>query len=118
MFVTSLKNQEEFELVNKRGKKLHGKYFILVIAKNFSNILHNCQNTIFLGIKVSKKLDKRAVIRNKIKRRIKHLTRLIINNPKFKITNLGMIIIPRKGFDKVDFSILTHELNKLIFQNL
>ncbi|MFY9589682.1 ribonuclease P protein component [Rickettsia endosymbiont of Halotydeus destructor] len=118
MFITSLKDQKEFELVNKRGKKLHGKYFILVIAKNFSNILHTCQNTAFLGIKVSKKLDKRAVIRNKIKRRIKHLIRLIINNPKFKLTNLGMIIIPRKGFDKVDFSILTHELNKIFLQNI
>lgn len=119
MFITSLKNQQEFELVNQLGKKLHEKHFILVLAKKFSRVFSQEQNknTIFLGMKVSKKLAKKAVIRNKIKRRVKHLVRLVINHSNFKM-NLAIIIIPRKGFDKINFSILNQEFSKVISQNL
>lgn len=110
--INSLKNQKEFELINKLGKKFHEQYFILVIAKNIPKIFLKSKYNIFLGIKVSKKLNKKAVVRNKIKRRIKHLIRLICNNTNFK--KLAMIIIPRKSFDTVDFSVLNHELSKII----
>ncbi|HJD64740.1 MAG TPA: ribonuclease P protein component [Rickettsia endosymbiont of Diachasma alloeum] len=112
MFITSLKNQKEFELINKLGQKFHEKYFILVIAKNIPKIFLESKYNIFLGIKVSKKLNKKAVVRNKIKRRIKHIIRLICNNSNLK--KLAMIIIPRKGFDTTDFSVLNHELSKAI----
>ena len=91
MLISSLKNQKEFDLVNKLGKKFHSPYFITIIAKNStklfaklnvkgnidnlckksSEILYNSSNTLLFGMKVGKKLGN-AVIRNKIKRRIKH----------------------------------------------
>ncbi|MGX6960956.1 MAG: ribonuclease P protein component [Rickettsia endosymbiont of Pentastiridius leporinus] len=114
MFITSLKNQKEFELVNKLGKKFHEKYFILVMTQKLPQVLLDSKSQFFLGIKVSRKLNKKAVIRNKIKRRVRHLTRLILNNPNLKIPKLAMIIIPRKGFDNVDFSLLYHDLSRII----
>lgn len=114
MFITSLKNQKEFELVNKLGKKFHEKYFILVITQKLPQILLDSKSHFFLGIKVSRKLNKKAVIRNKIKRRVRHLIRIILNNPNLKISKLAMIIIPRKEFDNIDFSLLNNDLSTII----
>jgi len=116
--ITSLKNQKEFELINKLGKKFHEKYFILVIAKKLPKIFLESKYNVFLGIKVSRKLNKKAVVRNKIKRRIRHLIRIIFNNSNLKTIKLAAIIIPRKGFDKADFSVLNYELSKLILAPL
>ena|GEM_PF-739953 len=114
MFITSLKNQKEFELINKLGKKFNEKYYILVLAKNLPKIFFESKYNIFLGIKASRKLSKRAVVRNKIKRRIRHLVRLVFSDSNHKMKKLALIIIPKKGFDTVDFSILNCELSKLI----
>ena len=103
MLISSLKNQKEFDLVNKLGKKFHSPYFITIIAKNStklfaklnvkgnidnlckksSEILYNSSNTLLFGMKVGRKLGN-AVIRNKIKRRIRHLVRLLSKESKFK----------------------------------
>lgn len=117
MSITSLKNQKEFELINKLGKKFHEKYFILVLAKNLPKTFLESKYNIFLGIKVSRKLNKKAVIRNKIKRRVKHLIRLIFSGSNLKLMKRAIIIIPRKGFDEVEFSLLNHELSKLILSS-
>ncbi|XVN41277.1 MAG: ribonuclease P protein component [Rickettsia endosymbiont of Argas persicus] len=117
MSITSLKNQQEFELINKLGKKFHEKYFILVIAKNLPKIFLESKYNIFLGIKVSRKLNKKAVVRNKIKRRIRHLIRTIFSSSNHKMIKLALIIIPRKGFDTADFSILNYELSRIILGN-
>ena len=113
MLILSLKNQKEFDLVNRSGKKLYSPYFILVIAKNFSLDPSEPSSLIFLGMKVSKKLGC-AVIRNKIKRRIRHLVRLVSKNRQLKLNKLGIIIIPKKGFEKIEFATLCDELEKTI----
>ncbi|ABV73292.1 ribonuclease P [Rickettsia canadensis str. McKiel] len=118
MSITSLKNQKEFELINKLGKKFHERYFILVIAKNLPKIFLETKYNIFLGIKVSKKLNKKAVVRNKIKRRIRHLIRMNVSDSKLKAIKLAMIIIPRKGFEEINFSHLNDELSNIILKNI
>ncbi len=115
MVITSLKDQKEFDLVSKQGKKLHTAYFILILAKNFTNIVLSSTNTLFFGMKVSRKLGK-AVIRNKIKRRIRHLVRLISKIPQFDQYNWGMTIIPKKGFEKVNFATLLKELEEVLYK--
>lgn len=128
MFILSLKNQKEFDLVNKLGKKFHSPYYISIIAKNFtklhqtqlckksSEILDNSSNTILFGMKVGRKLGN-AVIRNKIKRRIRHLVRLLSQVPQFKQNSWAMIIIPKKGFEKIEFGTLLSELYSLFVKN-
>ncbi|WP_342278950.1 MULTISPECIES: ribonuclease P protein component [unclassified Candidatus Tisiphia] len=135
MLISSLKNQKEFDLVNKLGKKFHSPYFITIIAKNStklfaklnvkgnidnlckksSEILYNSSNTLLFGMKVGKKLGN-AVIRNKIKRRIRHLVRLLSKESKFKQNSWAMIVIPRKGFEQIEFATLFSELYKIVSQ--
>ncbi len=118
MSITSLKNQKEFELINKLGKKFHERYFILVIAKKLPKIFIESKYNTFLGIKVSRKLNKKAVVRNKIKRRIRHLIRIIVSDSKLNAIKFAMIIIPRKGFEEINFSHLNCELSKIILRNI
>ncbi|WP_341751433.1 MULTISPECIES: ribonuclease P protein component [unclassified Candidatus Tisiphia] len=135
MLISSLKNQKEFDLVNKLGKKFHSPYFITIIAKNStklfaklnvkgnidnlckksSEILYNSSNTLLFGMKVGRKLGN-AVIRNKIKRRIRHLVRLLSKESKFKQNSWAMIVIPRKGFEQIEFATLLSELYKIVSQ--
>jgi ribonuclease P protein component len=135
VLISSLKNQKEFDLVNKLGKKFHSPYFITIIAKNStklfaklnvqgnidnlckksSEILYNSSNTLLFGMKVGKKLGN-AVIRNKIKRRIRHLVRLLSKESKFKQNSWAMIVIPRKGFEQIEFATLLSELYKIVSQ--
>ena len=62
-------------------------------------------------MKVGKKLGN-AVIRNKIKRRIRHIMRLLVKIPQIMTANLALIVIPRKGFDEVEFSVLLDDFAK------
>ncbi len=109
MPILSLKNQKEFDSVNKHGSKTHGSYFILVVS---TKILHDqltASNPTILGMKVSQKFSKKAVIRNKAKRRIRHLVQLLIKNPDINTDNKTMIIIPKRGFESCNFSKLSND---------
>ncbi len=132
MFTISLKTQKEFELVNRSGKKFHCPYFTAVIIKDFTEIITNekligSNNIFYFGMKVGKKLSKAAVIRNKIKRRIRHLIRLLLNTDKqlapqnflkkiIHSHNWGVIIIPRKGFEKFEFVNIFQEIEKMFLK--
>ncbi|MCC8417968.1 MAG: ribonuclease P protein component [Rickettsia endosymbiont of Bryobia graminum] len=144
MLITSLKNQKEFDLVNKSGKKFHCPYFLTIIAKNSPKVItylsnkrltsvsanQKDSNVFYFGMKVGKKLGN-AVTRNKIKRRIRHLVTLIVNDtnrintqiPNKKIIskrsvvaqhNWAIIIIPRKNFEQVEFATLLYTMEQLL----
>lgn len=110
----SLRNQKKFDLVNLHGKKVSSPYFMVVIAQNFSLIQTDSQNPTFLGMKVSKKISKKAYIRNKIKRRIRHLTRLMLKECDLNLSKVAIIFIPYKNFDLVEFAKLSLEFNSVL----
>lgn len=118
MTVFSLKNQKEFDFVNKHGSKKHGSCFIVILSSNIS--LLNCpfKNITFLGLKVSKKFSKKAVVRNKAKRRIKHLVNILIRDPSVDLNRKALIVIPKIGIEKNKFSILKNDLKKTILDIL
>lgn len=84
-----------------------------------------------LGLKVGKKLGN-ACIRNKIKRRIRHITRNIYGNfinikdaniediPNMRVETqhiasaIGIIVIPKKGFERAKFQVLQQEFHDII----
>jgi len=66
---------------------------------------------LFFGQKVGKKLGN-AVVRNKIKRRIRHLCRLMHHEHQVA-SNLSIIIIPKKNFENILFSDLVTEFRKI-----
>ncbi|MDR0296899.1 MAG: ribonuclease P protein component [Rickettsia sp.] len=125
MLILSLKNQKEFDLVNKLGRKFHSSYFITIIAKDFTKlhqtqlckksreILDNSSNIVLFGIKAGRKLGN-AVVRNKIKRRIRHLVRLVSKESQFKSNSWAIIVIPKKGFERIEFATLLSELYMII----
>ena len=110
----SLRNQKKFDLVNLHGKKVSSPYFMVVIAQNFSLIQTDSQNPTFLGMKVSKKISKKAYIRNKIKRRIRHLTRLMLKEFDLNLSKVAIIFIPYKNFDLVEFAKLSFEFKSVL----
>ena len=59
-----LKKQKDFERVFKSGKSAKGKYFFL-------KALPSSKESVRIGFVVSKKVAKQAVLRNKIKRRLR-----------------------------------------------
>ncbi|WP_371220685.1 ribonuclease P protein component [Orientia tsutsugamushi] len=94
LIIDSLKSQAAFTAINKYGKKLVSKSLILIShslqdnlkaletyekAKITQGLSHTFARKIYLGLKVSKKCGRTAVIRNTIKRRIKACMRQIIS---------------------------------------
>ena len=116
MSVFSLKSQKEFDFVNKHGSKKHGPCFIINISQNISSLECPSENTTFLGLKISRKFSKKAVVRNKAKRRIKHLVNTLIQDPTVDINMKALIVIPKIGLEKAKFSILQDDFKKTVLQ--
>ena len=70
-----LTKKKDFENVFKKGKGIKGDFLIL-------RFVGNKTKTCRFGIVVSKKISKKATVRNKIKRRIR--AAIGNRNPKFK----------------------------------
>jgi ribonuclease P protein component len=124
LFITSIKKQSTFVYLNKKGRKVHSPYFILIYQKNFTkeapasfNKLNDAaaENFIALGMKVTKKIGN-AVVRNKIKRRSRHLIRLMSKD--LRAGKHAIVIIPKSGFEKIEFTVLQSEFNKAINSQL
>lgn len=94
LIIDSLKSQAAFTVINKYGKKLVSKSLILISHSLQDNLKaleiyekakiaqwpsHIFARKIYLGLKVSKKCGRTAIIRNTIKRRIKACMRQIIS---------------------------------------
>ena len=68
-----LKGHRTFDYIHKNSVKYHGKLMTFKIARSNPNILishkniHNLKN-FKMGITISKKVSKKAVVRNKIRR--------------------------------------------------
>jgi ribonuclease P protein component len=114
--VFSLKNQKEFDFVNQHGSKKHGSCFIIVLSSNVSSLHPPSDNTTFLGLKVSRKYSKKAVIRNKAKRRIKHILQNLVQDPSIDLKQKAFIVIPKIGLDKADFSNLKKDFKRVVLQ--
>ncbi len=113
MPVQSLKNQREFNLVSKQSRKFYAENFLLVYNSTLPTNFYPNSEAIFLGAKVGKKLGK-AVVRNKIKRRIRHIIRIIAEISQGSLKRVGLIIIPRKGFEKIKFLDIQKAFQKIL----
>jgi ribonuclease P protein component len=113
LIISSLRNQKAFDLVNRKGVKRQSANFILIIAKRFSDHrgMTPDASSITFGMKVNRKVGN-AVIRNKVKRRARHLLRLAAQDLPYN--NLGIIFVPRKPFVTADFAVLSTEFKELI----
>jgi len=102
-FTISLKKNNEFYLVYKKGKSVANKHLVLYALNNNKNINK-------LGITVSKKVGK-SVIRSRV-------TRLIKENYRLKETRLkqgyDLVIIARDNCSTADFYDIKKSLEHLL----
>ena len=78
-------------------------------TKTLQTEIVSASNPTILGMKVSRKFSKKAVIRNKAKRRIRHSTQLLVKNPDINTDNTSIIVIPKRGFENYNFSKLSND---------
>lgn len=97
-----IKSSEEYTEIINTSKSKKSKYFSIYYRKN--------SNSNRYGITVPKKTGT-AVIRNKIKRRIKNI---IDNNKKIVHNGYDYVIIIKKGILELTYEEIEKELLKLI----
>ena len=95
-----LRNNGDFRKVYNKGKSFANKYLVIFYMKNNSEFNR-------VGFSISKKIGN-AVVRNKVKRRMKESYRL--NSNKFKkgydIVFLARIKAKSIDFDKIESAVL------------
>lgn len=104
--LVSLKNKQDFNNVYKNGKVFGNRNFTLHYIKNG-------MDTNRLGVVVSKKVSKRAVHRNKIRRQVKNYMRQY--NGELK-NGYDMIISAKSSCLDEDYKVLTKSLNHLFYK--
>lgn len=102
----SLKKQNDFDRVFKTGEVFGNKAFVMYYFKNNSEINR-------IGIIVSKKVSKKSVVRNKIRRRIKESYRL---NQDFFKRGYDIIIIAKQPCKDEDYNHLEKSLKHLFYK--
>jgi len=101
--INRLKKDKDFEKVFKKGKGYKENFLYLKIIPNNLKISR-------FGFITSKKFSPKAVLRNKIKRKLRELIRIIL--PQVK-KNIDGVIIVMPGFRVNDFWELEGVINKL-----
>ncbi|MEY3197271.1 MAG: Ribonuclease [Pseudomonadota bacterium] len=112
--IISLKTQKQFNEVNKLGKKLVGRSFIIILAHNYAT---SPKGIMHLGMKVGRNLGS-AVIRNKMKRRIRYMTREIYKESTEQFHNSAIIVIPKSHSVKKKYSELFDDFKSLITRHI
>jgi ribonuclease P protein component len=96
-----IKKASDFKNIQTNGKRFYTKNFLIAC-------LHNELENSRFGIAVSKKVHKRSVIRNKIKRRLREVYR---QNQNLIKAGLDFVVIARSGsvectFDEIQKQIM------------
>jgi len=101
-----LKKQKEFEYIFKNGKTIKGKYF-------FIRIVPSSQDYCRIGFIVSKKVAKSAVLRNKIKRRLRAAAREFRNI----LGSYDIIFIAYPNIKTASYQEIKKDLESIIAKN-
>ena len=93
-----LKGHRTFNYIHKNSIKYHGEYMTFKVAKSnpeilFSHKFKNTSNNLKVAIAVSKKVSKKAVVRNKLRRvlqewLIKNIQKINNHKPHWLLVNL------------------------------
>jgi ribonuclease P protein component len=101
-----LKKKKDFERVFKKGKGFKEDFLVI-------RFVPNNQKKSRFGIIISKKISKKATIRNKIKRRIRQLLRIRLKEIR---KGIDIVLIGVPGLENKDFweieEVLTNLLKK------
>ena len=104
----SLNQSKDFLRVLKK-KKINTKYFAVYFDKNSENNLNKYLNISF----VMKKNIGNAIIRNKIKRKLKYAVQKISREKKLIDLNYTYVIFGKNNVYKDKFALVLNEVNKM-----
>ena len=113
-----LKGHRTFNYINKNSIKYYGKLMTFRVAKSNPDILlsHNLTNTtnnFRAAIAISKKVSKKAVTRNKLRRLMKEAFRLSAKELLEDIVDYDFVFV-YFGSDKVDFIKVEESMKSLL----
>ena len=94
-----VKKEKDFNAIFKEGESVANRRFVIYR-------LANSQEHFRVGLSVSKKLGN-AVMRNQIKRRIRHI---LIDHRNELVDNIDFIVIARKGVENLKYAELEKNL--------
>ena len=94
-----LRGHRTFNYIHKNSTKYHGEFMTFKVAKSnpeilFSHKFKNISNNLKVAISVSKKVSKKAVVRNKLRRvlqewLIKNIQKINNHKPHWLLVNLN-----------------------------
>ena len=93
--IYKLRNNMEFKKVYNGGKNYWNRNLVLYVRKN------NMENS-RIGYSITKKIGN-SVVRNKVRRRVKEIYRLNVNNIK---SGYDIILIPKKNIVDISYKEL------------
>ncbi len=104
--INRITKKNDFDAVFKGGRTIRADFLIVKLLKNDLSVSR-------LGFVISKKISTKAVVRNKIKRRLRSL----FNKELYRITlPQDIIVVTLPGIEKLDFA-RTEVAVKKIFKN-
>ena len=116
-----LKGHRTFNYIHKNSKKYHGKFMTFKVAQSNPEILishkfRNTSNNLRVAIAISKKVSKKAVDRNKIRRilqewLLRNIQKINSHKPYWLLVNLKF------GNFYNDKNRLLEEFQKLMFKS-
>ena len=98
-----LKNKKDFDRVFKYGKSSKNDFLLLKFKNN------NLEDSRF-GIVVGKKVSKKAVVRNKIKRRLTEIIKKKLDKIK---RGIDVVLITNPGLEKEKFKNLEEKIENI-----
>lgn len=102
--IKRISKQKEFDAIFKSGKSFSNRCLLL-------KILGNEENLFKLSVVVSAKVSKKAVIRNKIRRRIKEVIRKSLDGNQ---KGLSIVIVAKPEIAGYDFAKTEQVLKELL----
>lgn len=95
-----MRKKRDIARCQKRGEKLYAKHFLILAYPSDSSESR-------LAVAVTTKLEKRAVVRNLIKRRIREVFRFA--RPAF-IKPIDIVVVARNGVQRCEFDDYRREI--------
>ena len=105
----SLNQSKKFLRILKK-KRLSTKYFTIYFEKNLDNIKKNSKKILNISFVMKKNIGN-AVIRNKIKRKLKAAVQKILKEKRSLDLNYTYVIFGRNNIYKDKFSLIFGEVN-------
>jgi len=107
----SLKQSKQFIKILK-SKKLNTKYFTIYFEKNLRNLEENDKKNLNISFVMKKNIGN-AVIRNKIKRKLKTAVQKILKEKQLINLNYTYVIFGRNNVYKDKFQLVFNEVNEV-----